>query len=531
MEDTIYSNMLKFLYSIMRDSAKIVSRIDFYDSLLHDFKDFFQASCCNICLKKGDFITSYYLKKGEFSYESVKLPGEVIRSNPILEMFLKLIGDKKLAKMNDFKSIFVYIIDKFPETKKKVIPIMTDDSFSGLLSFDSPKYPDVKLWDKWASHISTFMGMISLHRSLQHSLRERGKETAILYNFCKISGRPDATLDELLSVMVKMLPGAWQYPEDAIGRIVIDGKEFITGKKNGKPVVQESRIIVNGEDCGYIEVGYNSEHPNIDEGPFLREERSLINALSKQLALVVEKKRIEGQSKILQEQLRHADRLATIGQLAAGVAHELNEPLGNILGFAQLVKCEKDLPPQASRDIEKIEGSTLYAREVIKKLMLFSRQMPPNTVHVNLNQIIDDGLYFLEARSAKAGIKIIRMLNEGIPDILADPSQLYQILVNIVVNAIQAIESSGEILIETGSEKNEVFFTVTDDGIGMSEDTVKKIFVPFFTTKDIDQGTGLGLPVCHGIVSAHGGRIEINSELGKGSTFKVIFPVKEPGVK
>ena len=123
------------------------------------------------------------------------------------------------------------------------------------------------------------------------------------------------------------------------------------------------------------------------------------------------------------------------------------------------------------------------------------------------------------------------MLNEGIPDILADPSQLYQILVNIVVNAIQAIESSGEILIETGGGKNEVFFSVTDDGIGMSEDTVKKIFVPFFTTKDIDQGTGLGLPVCHGIVSAHGGRIEINSELEKGSTFKVIFPVKKPGVK
>ncbi|MBD3289492.1 PAS domain-containing sensor histidine kinase, partial [candidate division KSB1 bacterium] len=229
----------------------------------------------------------------------------------------------------------------------------------------------------------------------------------------------------------------------------------------------------------------------------------------------------------LEDQLRHADRLATIGQLAAGVAHELNEPLGNILGFAQLIQKNPELSEQTNRDTEKIVAASLYAREVIRKLMLFARQTPPSKSSVNLNKIIQDGLYFLEARCQKSGIELIRKLDGKLPEIIADSSQLHQVLVNLIVNAIQAMPDGGQLIVGTSHSENAVILEVQDKGTGMDHKTLKQIFVPFFTTKDVDQGTGLGLAVVHGIVTAHGGRIDVESNPGKGSIFRVILPVPQ----
>jgi signal transduction histidine kinase len=258
----------------------------------------------------------------------------------------------------------------------------------------------------------------------------------------------------------------------------------------------------------------------------LKEERNLIDTLATQLALIVERKQAEEEKARLQEQLRHSDRLATIGQLTAGVAHELNEPLGNILGFAQLAKKYPQLPDQVSKDLEKIVTASLHSREVIKKLMLFSRQMPTKKVKVNLNNLVEQGLYFLSSRCAKADIKLERILSPEVPEITADPSQLYQVLVNLVVNSIQAMPQGGRLTIRTLSENDHVLLMVEDTGIGMSPEILAKIFLPFFTTKDINEGTGLGLAVVHGIVTSHSGKIKVESEVGKGSRFTVILPVK-----
>ena len=217
----------------------------------------------------------------------------------------------------------------------------------------------------------------------------------------------------------------------------------------------------------------------------------------------------------------------TIGELAAGVAHELNEPLGAVLGFAQLARKHADLPDPAYQDIKKIESAALQAREIVRKLLVFSRQTAPRKTRVNLNQLVEDGLYLLESRCAKSRIEVGRMLEEDLPEVVADASQLQQVLVNLVVNAIQAMPDGGRLTIATRHRESVAALSVADTGLGMSGEVRKRVFLPFFTTKDVNEGTGLGLAVAHGIVSAHGGRISVESRPGQGSCFEVEIPVQE----
>ncbi|MHC4983210.1 MAG: sensor histidine kinase, partial [Planctomycetota bacterium] len=280
-----------------------------------------------------------------------------------------------------------------------------------------------------------------------------------------------------------------------------------------------------GQVRGCVEVVYTQKKPELDEGPFLSEERSLLDAVARQIALIIERRRADEDKQRLQEQLRHADRLATIGQLAAGVAHELNEPLGNILGFAQLAQKHPELPEEANRDLDKVVATSLHARQIINNLMLFSRQMPPHKTQVDLNGIVEEGLYFLESRCAKNGIELVRQLSPELPKITADASQLRQVFVNLVVNAIQAMPGGGALEVRTRLSGDRAALSVQDNGIGMSQEVLNGIFIPFFTTKDVNEGTGLGLPVVHGIVTSHGGTIHVESTPGRGTRFEVELPV------
>ena len=287
---------------------------------------------------------------------------------------------------------------------------------------------------------------------------------------------------------------------------------------------QTAELTMNGKVRGVIEVAYLEERVEFAEGPFLPEERSLIDTVAREVALIVERRETEASQATLQAQLRHADRLATIGQLAAGVAHELNEPLGSILGFAQLMQKAPDLPQAAAKDLERIVKASLHAREVIHKLLVFSRQKPPVKVRVNLNRVVSDGLYFLESRCARAGITLCPVLAPDLPEIPADASQLHQAVVNLVVNSIQAMPDGGTLTIKTQAGTDWVSLSVQDTGAGMTDEVREKVFTPFFTTKDVDQGTGLGLAVVHGIVTSHGGSVRVESAPGKGALFEIRLP-------
>ncbi len=220
--------------------------------------------------------------------------------------------------------------------------------------------------------------------------------------------------------------------------------------------------------------------------------------------------------------------MATIGQLSAGVAHELNEPLSGILGFAQLAQKVSGVPDQVQRDLEKIVSASFHAGEIVKKLLLFARQSQLDRNWVSLNMLVADGLCFLESRCAKSNIELVRHLDPELPEITADPSQIYQVLINLAVNAIQATPGEGRLTIRTACQGSGIKLEVEDTGVGMSKELQKKAFLPFFTTKDVGEGTGLGLSVVEGIVTSHGGSIKIESTEGIGTRFTVHLPIGEP---
>jgi PAS domain S-box-containing protein len=417
-------------------------------------------------------------------------------------------------------------LDEVPQILKKIKRGERIDNYETVRMRKDGKQIDVSLT---ISPIKNAVGKLTGASSIaRNALQERVKELTCLYSLAKLIERPGISLEEILEGIVKLLPPAWLYPEIAAARITLDEHSYSTPNFRDGGQKQSADIVVAGEPQGSVEVVYLKKKPELDEGPFLREERSLIDAIAREVALIVERKRTEEDKERLQEQLRHADRLATIGQLSAGIAHELNEPIGSILGFAQLVKKYPELSEQTIQDIEKITKASLHAREVVKKLMLFARQMPPQKIRVNLNHVIEEGLYFLESRCVKEGIKVARSLSPNLPEIIADSAQMTQVLVNIVVNAIQAMPDGGKLTIRTNASDRFVSLIVEDTGVGMSEKALKQIFLPFFTTKDVGQGTGLGLPVVHGIITSHGGSINVDSKVGQGTKFEIQFPTAEP---
>ncbi|HNQ43858.1 MAG TPA: histidine kinase dimerization/phospho-acceptor domain-containing protein, partial [Candidatus Cloacimonadota bacterium] len=258
------------------------------------------------------------------------------------------------------------------------------------------------------------------------ALRERVKELTCLYKITDLANRNDLSFDEFMRQVLSIIPRSVQYPSSASARITYGDKIYATENHETTERVIASDIITSNMIRGKIEVFYQEA----DGVEFLSEEVQLLKAIAQQLALVLDRKIIEENNAKLQEQLRHADRLATIGQLSAGIAHEINEPLSAILGFGELIKSEYPLPEKAQQDLQKIIASALHAREVVRKLMLFSRQVPPKMMSVNLNKLIEEGFYFLETRCAKQNVKINRILDPAMPEIVADASQMHQVLVN-----------------------------------------------------------------------------------------------------
>ncbi|MCX6833860.1 MAG: ATP-binding protein [candidate division Zixibacteria bacterium] len=427
-----------------------------------------------------------------------------------------------------------FVSDEFSETPhRQSAQIVVNDRPSGMVEVfyleqkpDIDEGPFLKEERNLIEAVAETIGRLSSQHETQWALRERVKELTCLYGISTVASRPDIAPEDFFNETVEVLPPGWQYPEITEAQITLDDRCYATARFVDGPFRQRADIVVDEIVRGSVEVVYTEERPPAFEGPFLKEERHLINEIARQLGFIVERWEAEQKSKRLQEQLRHAERLATVGQLSAGIAHELNEPLGAILGFAELANESKEMPAQVGRDIGKIVDSALHAREIIHKLMIFTRQMPTRKELCDLNLLVRDGLYFLESRCVKEGITLDRHLEPSLPRIMADPSQLHQVLVNLVVNAIQAMPRGGKLTITTRHKDPAVCLAIEDTGTGMSPEVQKHLFVPFFTTKDVGQGTGLGLAVVQGIVTAHGGTISVNSHEGQGSTFEICLPIE-----
>jgi signal transduction histidine kinase len=358
-------------------------------------------------------------------------------------------------------------------------------------------------------------------------LRERVKELRCLYEIFQVAWEEPNDIPNILTKTLGILAHAMQHPEHARVSISTGKERYATHDFTKNMRTISCPIGVDKKNYGTLRIGYKTSFVSGHGRPaFLQEEKRLLKTLARHLALYIKRASIEQERKTLQMQLQHAERLAFVGQLSAGIAHELNEPLGRILGFAQLVKKGGELNPQQHQDIERIVKASLYTREIIKKLMIFSRQMPQQITWVNLNNTVSNILYFIDIRFRSNRIKIIERLEPGLPAIQADEVQMSQVLVNLITNAIHALSNEGEIIVSTRRKGNSVSLTVKDTGTGMSPELKKSIFDPFFTTKSVGEGTGLGLSVVHGIVESHNGRIKVTSSPGKGSKFEILLPIK-----
>ena len=489
-------------------------------------------------------------------------------------------------------------------------------------------------------------------------LAKRVKEIDCLCGVSMLVVERNIFFEDLAQKIVNIIPSAWQYPEITCAKIVINGRNFQTENYFKTQWNQTTYIIVDGVPSGHIEICYTKQMQDSYEGPFLKEERILLETLAKQIGKIVENYNVEqdhrrlstaieqaaesvvitdsngiiryvnkafekitgylrkeaaGQNpKILQsgvhdsafykklwkqiaggniwhghftnkkkdgslyeedatitpvkdqkgvitnyvavkrdvtreieleKRLVHAEKLEAMGTLAGGIAHDFNNILLPITGYAEMTISEVSKDSRVYSNMEKILYAAERAKELVNQILFFSRQKEMKPKPVDIRPIIKDTLKLLRS-SLPATIKIRQNLEEDCGMIVADPTQIHQVVMNLCTNAYHAMLSKGgnldidleKIIIgfenlcrypEVMSELKPgtyIKLSVTDTGEGMEEKVRAKIFEPYFTTKQQGKGTGLGLATAHGIIKSHGGYILVTSEPGKGSTFNVYFP-------
>ncbi|MDY6969116.1 MAG: cache domain-containing protein [Spirochaetota bacterium] len=254
----------------------------------------------------------------------------------------------------------------------------------------------------------------------------------------------------------------------------------------------------------------------------LGELETAFNAMA--IALQEHDKKLEIET---QKQLMRSEKLAALGRMAAGVAHEINNPLTGVLMYGHILL--KNLPEKSRdwNDVEIIVKETTRCREIIKNLLNFSRESTPHKEPANINTVIEDTIAIIEHQVYFENVNIIKELSENIPEIEIDINQIEQVLVNLALNAAEAMTDGGNLTIQTklsGNNKN-IIVKITDEGNGIPKNNIDMIFDPFFTTKEIGKGTGLGLAVSYGIIKRHNGQIIVDSELNVGTTFTIILPI------
>jgi two-component system NtrC family sensor kinase len=231
----------------------------------------------------------------------------------------------------------------------------------------------------------------------------------------------------------------------------------------------------------------------------------------------------------MEKQLILTDRLASVGELASGVAHELNNPLTGVIGLSQLLT-QRDIPEDIKEDLNLVYSEAQRAANVVKNLLTFARKHSPAKELISINDLISKVLELRAYEQRVSNIEVVTHLAPDLPQIMADYFQLQQVFLNIIINAehfMLEAHNKGTLTITTERAGDGVKASFTDDGPGIAKENLGHIFDPFFTTKEVGKGTGLGLSICHGIISAHNGRLYAESELGKGATFIVELPLSQ----
>jgi signal transduction histidine kinase len=231
--------------------------------------------------------------------------------------------------------------------------------------------------------------------------------------------------------------------------------------------------------------------------------------------------------KKLQEKIIAQDRLASIGQLASGIAHEINNPLTPVIGYSELL-LKQNVAEDIKTDLQAINDNAKRVSNIVGKLLTFARGNHPVRSLCRIDEILESTIQLRAFQLEESGIRLIRDFAPQLPQTMADSSQLEQVFLNLIINAeyeMNRANGGGVLSVKTEKRENAIRISIKDDGPGIYKENMAKLFTPFFTTKPVGEGTGLGLSICHGIVAEHNGKIYAESEIGKGTTFVVELPV------
>jgi len=354
-------------------------------------------------------------------------------------------------------------------------------------------------------------------RKTADDLTERVRELNSLYGLSSLLEQPDISLEMVFQAIPTLIVPAWRYSESTCVRIIFEGKEYKTDNFKETKWKQTADIMMEGEKSGVLEVYYVDEKLEADEGPFLKEERILINVIAERLGRTAYYKK-------MQASLMQAERMAAVGTMAASVAHELRNPLGVIRlaieGLDYHIKKKDDKIKRAVFNINKKVGE---ADKIISDLLNYSRLGKPVLDNTDVNELIEESLSDIDIEFQDKDIKVVKKFGK-IPKIKIDQVQIREVFLNIIKNAYEAMEESGEFILSTETSGKNIKISFADSGCGISPEDMRKLYKPFFSTKA--KGVGLGLALSGRIIREnHRGDITVNSEPGKGSVFIVELPV------
>jgi signal transduction histidine kinase len=359
--------------------------------------------------------------------------------------------------------------------------------------------------------------------TLEKNLKERIKELTCLYEVSSIIVNNDyKELDKTLYSIALSLRKSLQFGKHTTVEINSEPFHLISSALPKKSVFIESNITIFNEPKGFIKIHYTAD--KFTKKDFLKEEKKLLKNVAINVGDLLERVAIRENETVMKRKMEHADRLSILGEITAGIAHELNTPLANILGFAELLKSKEPKTTQTSQDLDKIINSAIFSREVVKKLMFFACEMPQNLGQTDIVPVINEAMNLLDPTFKKNEVKYKVNLPKGEVLMKADTIQLTQVIFNLVLNAIYFSPKNGLITISLEETKKKITLKISDEGPGISPENVQKIFQPFFTTKTVGDGSGLGLSVVHGIIRSHRGTIDYQHNIPTGAIFIITFP-------
>jgi len=356
----------------------------------------------------------------------------------------------------------------------------------------------------------------------EEKLKERVKELTCLYEISKLISRSECINEITLKKIISSIKKAWRFNKDATVEIQVGDYSLLTSKIPKKSVYQISYIKGENFKPGFIKVHYPADI--YTKKSFLKDEKKLLDNVALEIANYIDKFRnIEKEARLIKTTER-LGRLSILGEMTAGIAHELNTPLGNILGFAELIK-EQNTNSEIDPDIEIVINSVMYCREIVKKLMFFSCEMPQQLKPEKIQPIITFALSFLKQNFQQKNIKSELIFKNDNIIAKVDSVQITQVLFNLLINAINASPEKSIIKTIVDNDNDNLIITIEDQGIGIPDEIKQMIFEPFFTTKAINEGLGLGLSVVQGIIKNHNGIISIKDNIPNGIIFTVQIPL------